>query len=58
LCVGGRLAYTGRAGPDAWPARLSLSASFTIDKSDRGMTYGKGKIEEAVGLSVSVNAKK
>lgn len=36
---------------------LALSSNFTIDKTQWGMTYGKGKINDEVKLSVSVKAK-
>lgn len=37
---------------------LTVSGKFSIDKSQWGMTYGKGKINEEVKLTVSVNAQK
>ncbi|MFO0970492.1 MAG: YceI family protein [Gemmataceae bacterium] len=36
---------------------LTLSSSFTISKKDFGMTYGEGKIDDAVTIKVSVKAK-
>jgi polyisoprenoid-binding protein YceI len=36
---------------------LSLNASFSIDRSQWGMTYGKGKVDDKVSLKVAVTAK-
>jgi polyisoprenoid-binding protein YceI len=41
-------------GPDG----LTLTSKFSIDRTQWGMTYGRGKIDNQVALSVSVNAKK
>ena len=35
-----------------------LSSSFKINKSDWGMNYGKGMIEDEVALKLDVKAKK
>jgi len=63
--VTGELTMLGKTKSISFPAQLALSAdaltlsaSFTINRGDWGMTYGKGKIEEAVGLNVSVDARK
>ncbi|QDU21498.1 YceI family protein [Urbifossiella limnaea] len=45
---------TVTAGADA----LTLKSEFRINKTDWGMTYGKGKIDDEVTLKVSVTAKK
>jgi polyisoprenoid-binding protein YceI len=37
---------------------LSLTSEFKINKTDWGMTYGKGKIDDEVTLKVAVAAKK
>lgn len=37
---------------------LTLTSEFRINKTDWGMTYGKGKIDDEVTLKVSVTAKK
>ncbi|MFO0801113.1 MAG: YceI family protein [Gemmataceae bacterium] len=42
------------AGADA----LTLKSEFKINKTDWGMTYGKGKIDDEVTLKVTVTAKK
>jgi polyisoprenoid-binding protein YceI len=37
---------------------LTLSADFTIDRTDWGMNYGKGKVDDKVTLKVAFTAKK
>jgi polyisoprenoid-binding protein YceI len=37
---------------------LKLVSEFAIDRNDFGMSYGKGKIEDAVAIKVNVEAKK
>ncbi len=37
---------------------LTVTSSFSIDRTQWGMTYGKGKIDNDVKLTVSVKAKK
>jgi hypothetical protein len=37
---------------------LSVGTSFPIDRTEWGMTYGKGKIEDKVTISIAVTAKK
>lgn len=63
--VTGELTLNGKTKAVSFPAKvtvtadsLKLDAAFTINRSDWGITYGKGKIDEAVALTVSVNAKK
>ena len=44
----------------AWPVRLTgatLDSEFKINREDFGMSYGKGKIDDEVGLAVEVKAK-
>ena len=36
---------------------LSLSSDFTIDRTQWGMTYGKGMVDDAVKLKVSLKTK-
>ncbi|QDV22319.1 YceI family protein [Aureliella helgolandensis] len=36
---------------------LELSADFVIDRTEFGMTYGEGKVEKEVAMSVNVSAK-
>jgi polyisoprenoid-binding protein YceI len=63
--VAGELTLNGKTKPVSFPATvavtadsLKVDASFSINRSDWGITYGKGKIDEAVGLTISVNARK
>ena len=37
---------------------LTLTSDFTIDRTQWGMTYGKGKVDDTVKLSVNVKATK
>ena len=37
---------------------LSLTSSFKINRNDWGISYGKGKINDEVSLSLAVTAKK
>ena len=37
---------------------LSISTAFAIDRTEWGMNYGKGKIDDKVTLKVAVTAKK
>ncbi len=37
---------------------LTLSSNFTIDRADYGMTYGAGKIDDAVAITASIGAAK
>jgi polyisoprenoid-binding protein YceI len=63
--VTGDLTMLGKTKSVSFPAKItlgdsavSLSASFKINRSDWGMTFGKGKVDEAVSLTVSVDARK
>jgi polyisoprenoid-binding protein YceI len=63
--IAGELTLLGKSKPVSIPARitltdkgLSLTASFKIDRTDWGMTYGKGKIDDEVALTVSVDVKR
>jgi polyisoprenoid-binding protein YceI len=61
--VSGSLTLLGKTKPVTFPAKisttdgLSLTSTFKIDRTEWGMTYGKGKIDDAVGLTVSISAK-
>ncbi|VTR99089.1 YceI family protein [Tuwongella immobilis] len=37
---------------------MKLASSFTIDRTEWGMTYGKGKIDDRVALTLSISASK
>jgi polyisoprenoid-binding protein YceI len=63
--VTGDFTMLGQKKSITFPAKISvtdgsvsLTSSFTIDRTKWGMTYGQGKVDNAVKLSVSVNAKK
>lgn len=63
--VSGDLTMMGKTKGVTMPATVAASADaftlkseFRINKTDWGMTYGKGKIDDAVTLKVSVTAKK
>lgn len=62
--VTGDLTMCGQTKSITFPAQitaagdaLSLASKFAIDKTQWGMVYGKGKIDDQVKLSVTVNAK-
>lgn len=62
--VTGDLTMLGQTKSISFPAQiavkdgaLTLSSKLTIDRTQWGMTYGKGKIDDEVALTVSVNAK-
>lgn len=62
--VTGDLTMCGQTKAVTFPAQittsgdaLTLASKFAIDRTQWGMTYGKGKIDDEVKLSVSVNAK-
>lgn len=38
--------------------KLTINGTIEIDRSDFGMTYGKGKVDEKVAIRVKVDAKK
>lgn len=61
----GELTMLGKAKTVSFPATitetadgLSVSATFQIDRTQWGMTYGKGKIEDKADLTIKVTAKK
>jgi polyisoprenoid-binding protein YceI len=63
--VTGDLTMVGKTKSVSFPATvaatgdsLTLTSEFKINKGDWGMTYGKGKIDDAVTLKVTVAAKK
>jgi polyisoprenoid-binding protein YceI len=63
--VSGELTLLGKTKPVSFPASisasggvLSVSTSFPIDRTEWGMNYGKGKIDDKVGLTIKVTAKK
>jgi polyisoprenoid-binding protein YceI len=61
--VTGDLTLNGKTKAISFPAKISteggykLNAEFTIDRTQFGMTYGKGKIHDDVKLTVAVSAK-
>lgn len=63
--VTGALTLLGKTQPVSFPAQISLSngtltlnSKFTIDRTKWGMTYGQGKVDNDVTLTVSVKATK
>ncbi len=63
--ITGDLTMLGKTKAVTFPASvsekngvLSLSTAFTIDRTDWGMSYGKGKIDDKVALKIAVTAKK
>jgi polyisoprenoid-binding protein YceI len=63
--VTGDLTLNGKTKSVSFPAKLtetdgafSLSSEFKIDRTDFGMTYGAGKVDNDVALKVNVTAKK
>ncbi len=63
--VTGDLALLGKTKAVSFPAAitdkggtLEVSSTFAIDRTEWGMVYGKGKIEDKVELTVKVTAKK
>ena len=62
--VTGNLTLLGKTKAVTFPATvtasadaLTVTANFSIDRTEWGMNYGKGKVDDLVKLSVSVNAK-
>ena len=63
--VMGKLTLNGKTKDVTFPAKievaddtLTLSASFKIDRNNWGISFGKGKINDEVGLGVGLRAKK
>jgi polyisoprenoid-binding protein YceI len=56
--LGKTKAVTMPAAVTATADALTLKSEFRINKTEWGMTYGKGKIDDEVTLKVSVTAKK
>jgi polyisoprenoid-binding protein YceI len=63
--VTGELTMLGKTKPVSFPASitadggvLQVSTSFPIDRTQWGMNYGKGKIDDKVELKIAVTAKK
>jgi polyisoprenoid-binding protein YceI len=62
--ITGDLTLLGKTKAISFPAKISvaadgvtLSSSFTIDRTQWGMTYGAGKIDNDVKLTVNVKTK-
>lgn len=61
--VTGDLTLLGKTKEISFPAeigtdgKLTLKADFKIKRSEFGMTYGKGKVDDDVALKLSVDAK-
>lgn len=63
--VTGDLTMLGKTAPVSFPATISISgdsltlaSKFKIDRTKWGMTYGQGKVDNDVTLTLSVTAKK
>lgn len=63
--ITGDLTMLGKTKSISFPASitttadaLQVSSTFAIDRTQWGMTYGKGKIEDKVELTIKVTAKK
>jgi polyisoprenoid-binding protein YceI len=63
--VTGDLTMLGKTKPVSFPATiavqgdtLTLSSEFKIDRTNWGMVYGKGQIDNMVSLKLNVKAKK
>lgn len=61
----GELTMLGKTKPVVMPSTLSvagdaltLKSDFKINRTDWGMTFGKGKIDEDVALKVEISIKK
>jgi polyisoprenoid-binding protein YceI len=61
--VTGDLTLNGKTKSITFPAKISttgsfsLSADFKIDRTDFGMNYGQGKVDNTVALRIEVTAK-
>jgi polyisoprenoid-binding protein YceI len=63
--ITGDLTMLGKTKPVVMPATvttsgdtLTLTSEFSIDRTDWGMSFGQGKVDNKVNLKVVVNAKK
>lgn len=63
--VTGNFTLNGKTKSLSFPAKilpsadgLVLSSSFSINRNDWGISYGKGKIDDQVSLTISLKAKK
>lgn len=63
--ITGDLTLLGKTKSVSFPARISvkgdtlnLTSKFTIDRTQWGMTYGRGKVDDEVTLGVKIAAKK
>jgi polyisoprenoid-binding protein YceI len=63
--VTGDLTMLGKTKPVSFPATiaekdgaLTMAATFAIDRTDWGMTFGKGKVDDKVTLTIAMTAKK
>lgn len=63
--ITGNLTMCGQTKSITIPAQISVKgdaiavqSKFSIDRTQWGMTYGRGKIDDEVSLSVKVNAKR
>lgn len=63
--ITGDLTLIGKTKSVSFPATvvekngtLQVSTTFTIDRTEWGMNYGKGKIDDQVAVSIAVTAKK
>jgi polyisoprenoid-binding protein YceI len=63
--ITGELTLLGKTKSITCPAditlgddKLTIKSTFKIDRTDFGMTYGKGKVYDEVTIKVSVNASK
>ena len=63
--ITGDLTLLGKTKPVTMPAtvavkddELTLTSEFKINRSDWGMTFGKGMVEDAVSLKLNIAAKK
>lgn len=61
--VTGKLTLAGKTKELSFPAtidakgdNLTLTSNFSIDRNDWGISYGAGKIDDTIKLSVSVKA--
>ena len=55
--LGKKKSITVPAKISATDGSLTITSSFSIDRTQWGMTYGKGKVDDTVKLTVSVKAK-